>query len=159
MVRRNTRRLNRRRQRKQRGGIGGPTSAYYRTLVPVDVNALDSSGRATYNGCTAPMFDVFNGNNLDQAFLSASDVAPSRGGGRKTRKVRKSRKSRKVRKVRRSRKVRKTKRKQRGGGVGGLVTAALALGAVVGGASYAYSRWHPPLRGVEEGSIDRVMTL
>ena len=87
MVRRNTRRLNRRRQRKQRGGIGGPTSAFYKTLAPVD--AMNAPGRSIvngYNGCSAPVFDVFNGNSLDQAFLSASGVAPSQGGGRKRRK-------------------------------------------------------------------------
>ena len=146
MVRRNTRRLNRRRQRKQRGGTGGISSGYYKTLVPVDVhNALGFSGRIGVTGCSAPAVNVFNGNSLDQAFLSASGVAPSQGGGRKTRKVRKSRKTRKVRKsrktrkVRKSRKVRKTKRKQRGGAVSMIVPLA-----VVGGGYYLWNRYNQP---------------
>jgi hypothetical protein len=125
MVRRNTRRLNRRRQRKQKGGTGGISSGYYKTLVPVDANnALAFSGIVGVSGCSAPAVDVFNGNSLDQAFLSASGVSPSQGGGRKrrTRKVRK----RRTRKVKKSRKGKKSR--QRGGALPVIVPLAVASG-------------------------------
>jgi len=122
MVRRNTRRLNRKKQRKQKGGTGGISSGYYKTLVPVDVNnALAFSGIVGVSGCSAPAVDVFNGNSLDQAFLSASGVAPSKGGGRK-------RRTRKVRKSRKGKKSRRTKRKQRGGALPIIVPLAVASG-------------------------------
>ena len=149
MVRRNTRRLNRRRQRKQRGGTGAMTSAFYKTLAPVD--AMNAPGRSIvngYNGCSAPMFDVFNGNNLDQAFLSASGVAPSQGGGRK-------RRTRKVRKVRKSRRTkRKTKRKHRGGAVSMIVP--LAVGA---GGYYLWNKYNQPMFiPIEDTSFSPIQT-